>query len=382
MIPYGHQHIDVEEINAVVEVLHSGWLTQGPMVPAFEQAVSDYCGADNAVAVSNGTAALHLACIALGLGHGDSLWTSPNTFVASANCARYCGADVDFIDIDPLTRNLSLSALSTKLKQAKNNNCLPKVVVPVHFAGLPCDMEGIAKLAKEYGFYVIEDAAHAMGSRYGDVIVGSCRHSDMTVFSYHPVKTMTSAEGGMITCNDRGLAQRLRELRSHGISKEQESLQNTSHGPWYYEQQRLGFNYRMNDIQAAMGVVQLKRLAGFIGKRRQLVSRYNDAFEDLPLKFVREADSDCAAWHLYVIELPSASSRQEIYDTLIAKGIGVNVHYIPVHIQPYYQQQGFNEGDFPKAEHYYKGALTLPLYPDLTEFEQDFVIASLRECLQ
>lgn len=385
MIPYGRQHLEEEEIAAVVAVLRSDYLTQGPKVNAFEQAVAAYCGAQFGVAVSNGTAALHLACLALGLTAGDYLWTSANTFVASANCGRYCGASIDFIDIDPQTRNLSIDYLSQKLQRAKLAGNLPKIIVVVHFAGVPCDIAAIKSLSQQYGFYIVEDAAHAMGSQVNSDTVGSCRYSDMTIFSFHPVKTITTAEGGLICCNDSQYAEKLRQLRSHGVSRSDQDFCQPSDGPWYYEQQDLGFNCRMTDIQAAIGLIQLTRLPVFIERRQQLVDRYNHLLAGLPLTLPRALIGVKPAWHLYVVELCGVDSntfdRRVIYDAMVAKGIAVNVHYIPVHLQPYYQQLGFCRGDFPVAEAYYAQALTLPLYPDLTEQQQDYVVNALKELL-
>jgi UDP-4-amino-4,6-dideoxy-N-acetyl-beta-L-altrosamine transaminase len=381
MIPYGRQTIGEAEIAAVDRVMRSDFLTQGSIPKTFEKAVAQYCGADYAVAVANGTAALHLACLALGLGAGDYLWTSPNTFVASANCARHCGAEVNFVDIDPNTRNISIDALQQKLMKAEQEGCLPKVLVAVHFAGLPCDMAAIAELARRYQFVVIEDAAHAMGSTYRDERVGSCRYSDVTIFSFHPVKVMTTGEGGMITCNNKQITDRLYALRSHGITKDLSQFVGESEAPWFYEQQMLGFNYRLTDIQAAIGLVQLERLPEFIERRRYLVERYHHLLKALPVKTIHDDEFTASAWHIYVIEIDQVFDRRAVFDVMRDHGVGVHVHYIPVHYQPYYRAQGFNEGDFPVCENYYQHALTLPLYPDLTEQEQDKIVHHLQEAL-
>jgi UDP-4-amino-4,6-dideoxy-N-acetyl-beta-L-altrosamine transaminase len=385
MIPYGRQSISAADIEAVTQVLQSDWLTQGPVVQQFEQAIADYCGAAHAVAVSSGTAALHLACLVLGLGPGDSLWTSPNTFVASANCARYCGADVDFVDIDSRTFNISVSALSEKLEVAKAQGKLPKVVVVVHFAGQPCEMKALAELAKQYGFYLIEDAAHAIGGKYGNAKVGSCQYSDLTTFSFHPVKLITSGEGGMVSTNNAELKQRLQCLCSHGITRNPQQMQGDDAGQgWYYEQHSLGFNYRMCDIQAALGLSQLQRLDEFVSQRRALAKRYDVALAGLPLSSQYQLPDSSSAWHLYVIRLQLediAPTRRQVFERLRKAGIGVHVHYIPMHTQPYYQNLGFKPGDFPEAETYYDAAITLPLFPAMSEAQQDAVTTALREAL-
>ncbi len=383
MIPYGHQQISEEDIDAVISVLRSDYLTQGPMVPRFEQAITDYTGAEHAIAVNSGTSALHIACLALGLGEGDWLWTSPITFVASANCGRYCGASVDFVDIDPVTWNISTEALEQKLIQAEREQRLPKVLVAVHLCGLCCDMEVIAHLAKQYGFSVVEDACHAIGGRYRKRPIGSGRYSDITVFSFHPVKNMTTGEGGMALTNDEILAERMRRLRSHGITSDQEKMTKLADGPWYYQQIELGFNYRMTDLQAALGVSQLKRLDSFILQRNQIAERYDQAFSSLPLQLPARAVDCYSAFHLYVVGLKQEyeERRYELLVQLRAKGVVAHVHYIPVHTQPYYQQQGFSSGDFPEAEKYYRKSLTLPIYPDMTEKDQQQVIALVRDLL-
>jgi UDP-4-amino-4,6-dideoxy-N-acetyl-beta-L-altrosamine transaminase len=377
LIPYGRQDISEADIAAVVEVLRSDWLTQGPAVTCFEDAIAAYCGAGHAVAVNSATSALHLACLALGVGPGDIGWTVPNTFVASANCLMYCGAKVDFVDIDPDTLNLSLPALEAKLRAARGDGCLPKVVIPVHFAGRSCDMAALRGLADEYGFRLIEDASHAIGARYRGSPVGSCAFSDLTVFSFHAVKVMTTGEGGMVLGNDRDVMRRVRRLRSHGITREPAEMTGESEGGWYYQQRELGFNYRMTDLQAALGTSQFARLHGYIARRRQLAERYAELMTDLPLLLpAMDADS---AWHLYAVQLAFPGRRRAVHDALRAKGIGVNVHYIPVHLQPWYRRLGFRPGDFPAAEAYYASALTLPLFPGLQEAEQAHVADSLRK---
>ena len=382
MIPYGRQFTAEEELAALTEVMSSGWLTQGKRVPEFEQQLASYCAAKHVVAVSSGTAALHVACLALGLGEGDRLWTTPISFVASANCGIYCGADVDFVDIDPHTRNLSVNELEQKLRKAKREKKLPKILVVVHFAGVVCNMKVLAVLADEYGFHIIEDAAHAIGSRFDESSVGDCRYSDATVFSFHPVKTLTTGEGGAVSCNSDTLMNKLRLLREHGVSKNPENYVSDAHGPWYYEQNSLGFNYRMTDLHAAIGSEQLKRLPSFIKKREQLVERYRSLLADTKVKLVPAQADNTIAWHLFVIELPSDINRRAVYDHMIARQVGVNVHYIPIHLQPFYRQRGFRPGDFPVAENYYKNALTLPLFTELTFEQQDYIVASLREVLQ
>lgn len=379
MIPYGHQNIDASDIEVVVGVLRSDWLTQGPYVSHFEQAVASRCRAARAVAVNSATSALHLACLALDLAPGDYGWTTPNTFVASANCLRYCGAKVDFVDIDTNTLNMSVAALENKLCEAKRNGRLPKVVIPVHFAGRVCDMTAIRALSDEYGFRVIEDASHAIGARYKDEKVGGCSYSDLTVFSFHPVKMITTGEGGMVLGNDGERMRRIERLRSHGITRASNEMENDSEGDWYYQQLELGYNYRMTDMQAALGLSQLRRLDDFLERRRLLVRRYNELLADLPLSLPDYDDQ--SAWHLYVIRLDNPSRRRAVFDALRAAGIGVNVHYIPVHLQPDYRRLGFNAGDFPEAERYYAAALTLPLYVDLTDSNQVRVAEVIREAL-
>jgi UDP-4-amino-4,6-dideoxy-N-acetyl-beta-L-altrosamine transaminase len=378
MIPYGRQDISQTDIDAVVDVLRSDWITQGPKIHSFEQVVADYCGSQYAVAVCNATAALHLACMAVGLGTGDRLWTSPNTFVASANCGLYCGAKVDFVDIDPKTYNISIDALRTKLELAEKNGNLPKVLIPVHFAGQSCEMAAIADLAKQYGFYVIEDAAHALGGEYKGQKIGSCSYSDITVFSFHPVKIITTGEGGMVLTNNQALFEKVSLLRTHGITREPDKMYEPSQGAWYYQQITLGYNYRMTDIQAALGLSQMQRLDSFISQRHELAKAYNENLRNLPLQLPWQHPDSYSAWHLYVIRL---NKRRQVFESLREAGIGVNVHYIPVHTQPYYQHKGFKLGDFPEAEKYYDEAISLPIYPLLTKIQQKKIITDLKKAL-
>lgn len=384
MIPYGRQCISEDDVAAVVAVLRSDWITQGPAIDAFERALAQYCGVGHGVAVSNATAALHLACLALGVGKGDLVWTSPNTFLASANCARYCGAAVDFVDIDAATYNMSSSALAAKLRQAQQDKRLPKVVIPVHFGGQSCDMQAIHALSQEYGFRIIEDASHAVGADYLEGKVGNCRYSDLAVFSFHPVKILTTGEGGMVMTDSPELNKALLRLRSHGTTRDPADMQRRDQGAWYYEQVELGFNYRLTDIQAALGSSQLKKLDQFVARRRQLAARYDALLKDLPLRVTAQSPGGQSAWHLYPIWIDAArsgKSRRQVFDALRADGIGVNVHYIPVHLQPDYQQFGFAEGGFPNAERYYSGAISLPMFYSLTDAEQDQVVAAVRRAL-
>lgn len=384
MIPYGRQEITDADIAAVVDVLQSDFLTQGPMVPRFEQAVAEYCGTAHAVAVNSATSALHLACLALDLGPGDWLWTSPNTFVASANCGLYCGASVDFVDIDPRTYNMSVDALEAKLKAADKANKLPKIVIPVHFAGQSCHMRAIRELADRYGFRIIEDASHAIGGRYLDKPVGSCTYSDITVFSFHPVKIITTGEGGMALTNDNVLAERMDRLRTHGITRDPAQMTGETHGAWYYQQVSLGFNYRITDIQAALGCSQMQRLDDYVTRRHVLAERYDLLLADLPLLLPYRDPDSYSAFHLYVIQVEPRRApidRQTLFNRLREAGIGVNVHYIPVHTQTYYQAYGFCAGDFPEAERYYTNAISLPLYPTMTEAQQDTVVDVLKAAL-
>jgi UDP-4-amino-4,6-dideoxy-N-acetyl-beta-L-altrosamine transaminase len=382
MIPYGRQSIDDSDIAAVTDVLRSDWLTQGPAVPAFELALRERCQAGFAVAVCNATAALHIACIAAGLGPGDRLWTSPNTFVASANCARYCGADVDFVDIDPDTWCLDIDMLERKLQTAAQSGALPKVVIPVAFGGRSCDMRKLKRLSAQFGFTVIEDAAHAIGASYVGRPVGCGDHAHMTVFSFHPVKIVTTGEGGAVLTNDANLHERLMRLRSHGIVREPDQIEGPSEGPWYYQMLELGYNYRMTDIQAALGRSQLCRLSEFLARRRWLADRYQRLLADLPLQ-LPVADPE-SAWHLYVVRLSLPHihrTHRDTFERLRAANIGVNLHYIPVHLHPYYRRLGFAPGDFPQAEQYYREAISLPLYADLSDAAQDRVVTELRRII-
>lgn len=383
MIPYGRQSISDADIKAVVDVLRSDFLTQGPQVPAFEAALATRVEANYAVAVNSATSALHIACAALGLGPGDWLWTAPNSFVASANCGLYCGAQVDFVDIDPRSRNMCPEALHRKLAEACDKGRLPKIVIPVHFSGQSCDMAAIGRLADNFGFKVIEDASHAIGASWGNRPVGSCAHSAMTVFSFHPVKIITSAEGGMVTTNDPVLASRMVDARSHGITRDPGRMANEPDGPWYYEQIGLGYNYRMTELQAALGLSQLNELSRFVDARHRLALRYDERLRGLPIILPWHDPAGRSALHLYAIEVDRAArlDRRALFDQMRSEGIGVNVHYIPIHLQPYYAAMGFNPGDFPAAEKYYRGAISLPLYADLSDSDQDRIIAVLTEAL-
>jgi UDP-4-amino-4,6-dideoxy-N-acetyl-beta-L-altrosamine transaminase len=381
LIPYGRQSISQQDIDAVVEVLRSDWLTQGPAIPRFERTVAEYCGVKYAVAVSNATAALHIACLAADLRDGDSLWTSTNTFVASANCALYCNASVDFVDIDPQTYNLSVDALEQKLTVAEKQGKLPKAIVPVHFSGQSCEMDRIAALAQRYGFCVIEDASHAIGANYQGKPVGSCQFSDMAVFSFHPVKIITTGEGGIVLTNREDLYEKLIRLRSHGITRNPDLMEGESHGLWYYQQLELGLNYRMTDIQAALGASQMQRLDEFAERRRFLAQRYSELLRDFPLVLPWQHPDTESSWHLYVIRLKldkMNKTHRQVFEELRQSGIGVNLHYIPVHTQPYYQKLGFNWGDYPQAEQYYREAISIPLYYGLTLEDQDRVVEVLQ----
>jgi len=384
MIPYGRQDISQADIDAVVEVLQSDFLTQGPIVPTFERTVADYCGANRAVAVNSGTSALHIACRALGVGAGDWVWTTPITFVASANCALYCGASVDFVDIDPRTYNLSPERLAEKLKQAEQQGNLPKVVIPVHLCGQPCYMAAIHELSKHYGFQIIEDASHAIGGKYNNEPIGNCRYSDITVFSFHPVKVVTTAEGGMCITNNPDFARTLELLRSHGITRDEDQMTRQADGPWYYQQIDLGYNYRMTDIHAALGVSQMKRIDEFVAKRHAIAKRYDELLADLPITTPWQHPDGYSGLHLYVIRLKLdevIKTQKEVYESLRKQGIGVNLHYIPVYRQPYYERMGFKPGYCPEAEQYYKEAISIPMYPGLTAEQQGKVVEALREAI-
>ncbi len=377
-IPYGRQDISEEDIDAIVEVLKSDFLTQGPKVPAFEKAVADYCGVDHAVASNSATSALHTACLALGVGPGDLVWTSPTTFVASSNCALYCGADVDFVDIDPRSYNISIERLSEKLALARVEGNLPKVVIPVHLCGQSCDMAAIYALGQEYGFSIIEDASHAIGGRYRDEVVGSCRYSDITVFSFHPVKIVTTGEGGMALTRNAQLARKLIYFRSHGITSDKQEMDARPDDEiWNYQQVALGFNYRMTDIHAVLGISQMKRLDAFVSRRNEIAKRYDEAFVDLAVDTPLVAPEVYSSFHLYVVCLQQnkcIKTQREVYNALREAGILVNLHYIPVYRQPYYEKLGFKPGYCPKAEDYHKSTISLPMFPALSNEQQDRVI--------
>ncbi|KTD04611.1 UDP-4-amino-4,6-dideoxy-N-acetyl-beta-L-altrosamine transaminase [Fluoribacter gormanii] len=384
MIPYGRQNITQDDIDAVVEVLKSDYLTQGPAVSIFEKEISNYCGAEYAIALNSATSALHLACLALDLRPGDWLWTSPITFVASANCALYCGAQVDFIDIDPNTYNISIHALEKKLIQAELDGCLPKILVPVHFSGQPCEMETIYRLSQRYGFKIIEDASHAIGGRYKNEAIGNCHYSDITIFSFHPVKIITTGEGGMVLTNNPAYAEYINLLRSHGITRDESKMTQQPDGPWYYQQLNLGFNYRMTDIQAALGFSQMQRLEQFIMQRHTLAARYNQSLDGLPLICPFQDANSYSSWHLYVIRLQLDRiklTHRQVFDALRQNNIGVNLHYIPVYRQPYYQKMGFKKEHFPEAEAYYSEAISLPIFSSMTLEQHDTVIDALQRIL-
>ncbi|HCJ28767.1 MAG TPA: UDP-4-amino-4,6-dideoxy-N-acetyl-beta-L-altrosamine transaminase [Pseudomonas sp.] len=385
MIPYGRQDITQADVDAMVAVLQSDFLTQGPMVPRFEQRVAQHVGASHALAVNSATSALHIACLALGLGKGDWLLTTPVTFVASANCGLYCGAKVDFVDVDPRTYNLCPKALEIKLEQAEREGKLPKVLVAVHLCGQPCDMQAIQALAQRYSFKVIEDASHAIGGKYQGEFIGNCRYSDITVFSFHPVKIITTAEGGMAVTNDTELANRMALLRSHGITRDPAQMTHEADGPWYYQQIDLGFNYRMTELQAALGFTQMERLDQYVARRHQLAHRYDDLLRELPVTTPWQHPDSYSGLHLYVIRLQLdkiQKTHRQVFEALRELGIGVNLHYIPVHIQPYYQRMGFQIGDFPEAESYYAEAISLPMFQTMSEAQQDEVVAALSKALQ
>ncbi|OOF45497.1 UDP-4-amino-4,6-dideoxy-N-acetyl-beta-L-altrosamine transaminase [Rodentibacter trehalosifermentans] len=384
MIPYGKQDINQDDIDAVIQVLQSDFLTQGPKVPAFENSIKEYCHVKYALAVNSATSALHIACLALGLGKGDWLWTTPITFVASANCGLYCGASIDFVDVDPKTYNISVKKLAEKLKIAKQENRLPKVVVPVHLTGQICEMDKIRELSKEYGFYVIEDASHAIGGKYKGQAVGNCEYSDITVFSFHPVKIITTAEGGLCTTNNPELAEKMELFRSHGITRNPAKMTKEPDGAWYYQQINLGYNYRMTELQAALGVSQMSRLDEFIKARHILAKRYDELLESLPVITPWQLPDSYSGLHLYVIRLKLdqiQKTHKQVFDELRSRNIGVNLHYIPVYSQPYYQQFGFKSKDFPEAEKYYQEAISLPMYSSLAFEQQDIVIAALKDIL-
>lgn len=385
-IPYARQCINEADIDAVIAVLRSPFLTQGPAGPAFENSVANYCGAQHAVAVNSATSALHIACLALKIGKGDIVWTTPITFVASANCALYCGANVDFVDIDPFTYNMSIERLAEKLVFAKKNGKLPKLVIPVHLCGQSCDMAAIYKLSKQYNFKIIEDASHAIGGKYRGEPIGNSRYSDITVFSFHPVKIITTGEGGMAVTNDADLARHMRLLRSHGISSTPAEMKPRSkYEIWNYQQIELGFNYRLTDIQSALGVSQMTRLDEFISKRHIIAKRYDRLLSNLPLLTPFQHEDSYSGYHLYVIRLKLgeiSKTQRQVYSALHLAGILVNLHYIPVYRQPFYKNMGFNDGYCPQAEHYFTEALSIPMYPELSEVQQDHVVAILQEILE
>jgi UDP-4-amino-4,6-dideoxy-N-acetyl-beta-L-altrosamine transaminase len=382
MLPYGRQDITQADIDAVVGVLKSDFLTQGPMVPKFENLVAQKVGAQYGVAVNSATSALHIACLALGLGPGDILWTSPITFVASANCGLYCGAIVDFVDIDARTYNICPTELALKLEHAARYGVLPKVIVVVHFCGQPCVLASIYALAQRYNFNVIEDASHAIGGRYKEEPIGNCRYSDITVFSFHPVKLITTAEGGMAMTNNSKLAHKMELLRSHGVTRELAEMTHDSDGPWYYQQIELGYNYRMTDIHAALGISQMKRLEQYVKRRHELALRYNHMLQCLPVTTPWQHPDSFSGLHLYVIRidlLQVNKSHKRIFEDMREEGIGVNLHYIPIHTQPYFQRMGFKSGDFPESEKYYLESMSLPIFQTMTEAEQDLVVAALKK---
>jgi UDP-4-amino-4,6-dideoxy-N-acetyl-beta-L-altrosamine transaminase len=385
MIPYGRQDISQADIDSVVEVLRSDFLTQGPTVPRFEQAVAEYCGVQHGVAVNSATSALHIACLALDLGSGDWLWTSPNTFVASANAALYCGAKVDFVDIDPRTYNMGVEHLKEKLEHAEKAGRLPKIVMPVHFAGQPCDMPAIHALSQQYGFKIIEDASHAIGASYNDIKVGSCVHSHITVFSFHPVKIITTGEGGMAMTNDGVLADRLRRLRTHGITNDKELMSPRPENEiWNYQQIELGFNYRMTDIQAALGLSQMQRLDEFVSRRHEIAERYDAELRSLRITTPHQASGTDSSYHLYPIRVSEAESgktQRQVYDALWQNGVAANLHYIPVHRQPYFEKLDFKAGDFPEAEQFHREVISVPMFPTLEPDQQTAVIAVLAKAL-
>ena len=385
IIPYGRQEVTKGDINSVVDVLCSDFLTQGPQVPKFENCIADYCGAGYAVATNSATSALHLSCLALGLGPSDWLWTSPITFVASANCGLYCGAKIDFVDIDPDTYNMCPRALERKLIEAQNLGKLPKIVIPVHLCGQPCDMQSIHALSIKYDFKIIEDASHAIGARYKNEHVGNCKYSDITVFSFHPVKIITTGEGGVAITNNVNLSRKMSLLRSHGITRELDKMTQDPDGPWYYQQIALGYNYRITDLQAALGISQMKRLDDYVTRRHEIAKCYDERLAKLPITTPYQSSDSYSAFHLYVIRLQQLENKKikhsQVFKKFHDKGIKVNLHYIPVHTQPYYKNLGFSTGDYPMAEAYYSDAISLPIYPSLTVDQQNKVISTIQEVI-
>jgi UDP-4-amino-4,6-dideoxy-N-acetyl-beta-L-altrosamine transaminase len=385
MLPYGKQDINQQDIDSVIDVLKSDFLTQGPQVPLFEEKIKKITHVQHAVAVNSATSALHVACLALGLAEGDIVWTTPISFVASANCALYCKAKVDFVDIDSSSYNLCAISLEKKLAHAQKHNLpLPKIVIPVHLSGQPCDMEKIHVLSQKYGFSIIEDASHAIGGKYKNDPIGNCKYSNITIFSFHPVKIITTAEGGIATTNNINLANKMTLLRSHGITRDDSLMTEPSHGTWYYQQIVLGFNYRMTEIQAALGVSQIKRLPGFINNRNRLAKRYDDKLKGLPVVLPKQIQASYSANHLYIIRLKLRQielSHKQVFDKLREAKIGVNLHYIPIHLQPFYKEQGFELGMFPEAEKYYQEAISIPLFQQMTNEQQDYIIDKLKRIL-
>lgn len=375
-IPYGRQSISEADIEAVIEVMRSDFLTQGPIVGAFEKSVAEYCGVKFGVAVNSATSALHIACLSLGVGPGDWVWTSPISFVASANCAIYCGANIDFVDIDSSTYNMSVESLTKKLEKAKLENRLPKVLIPVHLCGQSCDMEQIFSLSKTYGFRIIEDASHAIGGKYKNETIGNCRYSDITVFSFHPVKIITTGEGGMAMTNNLELSSKMQRLRSHGITRDPQEMDCLPDGPWYYQQQELGFNYRMTDMQAALGLSQMKKLNEFVKIRHNIADKYNSLFKGLPFVIPKQSNSTYSSYHLYVIRVKFVNelSRLQVFERLRAAGINVNLHYIPIYHHPYYKKMGFDPLDYPAAESYYSEAISMPIFVGLENFEIENIV--------
>ncbi|SFC23964.1 UDP-4-amino-4,6-dideoxy-N-acetyl-beta-L-altrosamine transaminase [Pseudoalteromonas denitrificans] len=382
MIPYGRQNINDDDIAAVVETLKSNYLTQGPKVPAFEQALCHYTNANYAFATNSATSALHIACMALGVSDGDIVWTSPISFVASANCALYCGASIDFIDIDLNTGNISIEHLAEMLILAEQNNTLPKVIIPVHLAGQSCDMKAIAQLCEPYNIHIIEDASHAIGGEYNGNKIGACQYSDISIFSFHPVKIITSAEGGMALTNNTCLAEKLDRLRSHGITRDINQMKGLTDGPWYYQQVELGYNYRMTELQAALGLSQLKNLDNFVALRNEKAAVYLEKLKKLPLNMLEVSNNSLCAYHLFIIQLQDTQKHKKVFEALRKSGIGVNLHYIPIPSQPYYQSLGYTFSEIPMAEKYYQGAISLPLFPDLTVDEQKYIIETLGTILK